>query len=102
MDNNDDYDYVGLSRRKTFDHFFAQQCYHCYKFNHFGCECPDKYLPATCGKSAGRYKTKDCNPNSLEKCANCVQNRERNFKHNSISPEFPAMVNARAFNISKN
>ena len=101
MKDNDGYVYVGLSRCKSFDHFFVPQCYHCYKFNHFADDCPDKDKPATCGNCAGRHKTKDCNRNSMEKCVNCVQNRERNFKHNAFSRECPAMVKARAFVIRK-
>ena len=61
MKDNDGYVYVGLSRCESFDHFFVKQCYHCYKFNHFADECPDKDMPATCGKCAERHKRKDCN-----------------------------------------
>ena len=37
----------------------------------------------------------------MEKCVNCVQNRERNFKHNAFSRECPAVVKAKAFVIRK-
>ena len=57
MKNNDGYVYVRLSRCKSFDHFFVPQCYHCYKFNYSADECPDKDIPATSGKRAGRHKT---------------------------------------------
>ena len=68
MKDNDGYVYVRLLRCKSFDLFFVAQCYHCYKFNHVSGECPDKDMPATYGKCAGRHKTNDCNLNSLEKC----------------------------------
>ena len=70
-------------------------------FNHFADECPDKDMPAICGKCAGRHKTKDCNRNSLEKCVNDVQIRERNFKHNVFSCECNAMVMVKASDIRK-
>ena len=92
MKDNDGYVYAELSRCRGFDHFFVPQCYQCYKFNYFAGECPDKDMPGTCGKCAGRRKTKDCNRYSPEKCVNCVQNRERNFKHDPFSRECPAMV----------
>ena len=71
MKDNDGYVYVGLPMCKSFDHFFVPQYYHCYNFNHFAGQCPDKDMPATCDKCAGRQKTKDCNCNSLKKCVNC-------------------------------
>ena len=46
-------------------------------------------------------KKKDCNRNSLMKCVNYVQNRERNFKQNAFSRECPAIVKAIAFFIRK-
>ena len=101
MKDNDGYVYAGLSRCKSFDHSFVPQCYHCYQFNNFAGECPDKDMPATYGKCAGRHKTKDCNRNSLNKCINCVRICERNFKHNAFSRQCPVMIKARAFVIMK-
>ena len=94
MKDNDGYVYLGLSKCKSFDHFFVLLGY---KFNHFADECPDKDRPATCGKCAGRHKTKDCNHNSLVKRIN----REKVFKHNPFSRECPSMVKVRAFVIRK-
>ena len=101
MKDNDGYVYVGLSRCKSFDHFFVPQCYHCYKFYHFAGESPDRDMPGTCGKCTGRQKTKDCKRNFLEKCINCVKKCKRNFQNNAFSLECPAMVKARAFFIRK-
>ena len=94
---NDGCIYVGLSRCKSFDHFFVPKCYRCYKFNHFAGESPDNDMPATCGRYVGRHKYKNCNLKSLEKCVICEQNRERNFKHNVFFSWMPAMVKVRAF-----
>ena len=101
MKNNDDFVYVRLSWCKSFDYFSVSQCYHCYKFNPFADESRDYYMQDICGKCAIRHKTKDCNRNSLEKCVNCVQNCERNFKLNAFSRECPAMVKATAFVMRK-
>ena len=68
MKDNGGYVYVGLSRCKSYDHFFVPQCYHYYKFNHFADDCPDKDMPPTCGKCTGRHKTNDCNRDSIEVC----------------------------------
>ena len=101
MKNNVGYGYAGLPSYKIFTYFFVPLCYRCYKINHFAGECPDKDMPATCDKGAGRHKNNDCNRNSLEKCVNYVQKRVRNFKHNASSRERPTMVKARAFVIRK-
>ena len=84
---NDGYIGVELSRCKSFDHFFAPQCFHCYKFNHFPSKYPDKDIPFTCGKCAERDKTENQNRNSQEKFVIFLQNRERNLKHNAFSHE---------------
>ena len=97
MKDNNGYVYVGPSKCESFDNFIVPQCYRCFKFNRFAGECPDREVPATCGKCVGRHKTKECNRNYLEKCVNCVQNRERNFKHIAFSHECPAIVISRAF-----
>ena len=47
--------YQGL---KVFDHISVLQYYHHYKFNHFAGERPDKDMPVTCAKCAGRHKLK--------------------------------------------
>ena len=101
MRDNCGYVYVGLTRCKSFDHFCEPQCFCCYKFNHFADDCPDKDMPATCGKCARRHKTKDYDSNSIDKFVNCVQNREIKVKYDAFSRESPAMVKARAFVIRK-
>ena len=101
MKDNDGYVYIRLSRFKSSDHFFLPQCYLCYNFNHSAAEFLDKDMVATCDKCDGRHINKNCNRNSLEQYITCVQNRERNFKHDVFSREGSAVVKARAFIIWK-
>ena len=93
--NNDGYLYVGLTSCKTFDHFFVPQCFHCYKFNHFARDCPDKDKPQTCGRCSGNHKTNECRNNNRQKCVNCSQSRGNDFKHFSYSKDCPSLLKAK-------
>ena len=101
INNNHGYVYVGLTRCRTFDHFFVPQCYHCYKFNHFAKDCPNKDKPQTCGRCSGQHKTQNCNTNNSEKCVNCSQSRNNDFKHCSYSRECPLFLKAKDLVIRK-
>ena len=81
MKDTDGYSYVGLLRCESSDHFLVPQ----YNLNQFAGESPDMDMSATCGKCAGRHKTKNCYRNFLDKCVKCVQNRARNLKHSALS-----------------
>ena len=48
LKDNDGFVYVRLSRYKSYDDFFAPQCYHCYNFNHFAGYLLDKDMSVTC------------------------------------------------------
>ena len=100
IDKSGGYLYLNLLRCKVYDRFYAPQCYHCQRFNHFSRNCPDKDKIATCGKCADNHETKSCSKN-IRKCANCIRYREPNVDHFSFSPDCPSLDKARKFLQSK-
>ena len=72
MNMNGDCSFVSLGSCKVYDRYFVPQCFHCNEFKHFTSTCPNKNIPAKCGKCAGQCKTESCRSKFL-KWVNCIK-----------------------------
>ena len=72
MNRNGGYIFVGLCKCKVYNRYFVPQLFHCYQYNHFSNNFPNKSKPAKCGKCAGQLKTVNCR-STLLKCINCLK-----------------------------
>ena len=96
VEKKDWYIYVGLSRCKTYDRFWVNQCYHCQQFGHKAAFCPKKDDMATCAFCAGRHASRDCSDKSSPKCANCVNvDDPPQTDHFASSRTCPVMISQR-------
>ena len=50
VNKNGGYIFVGMCRCKVYDRYFVPQCFHCYGFNHFANNCPNKSTSGKCSK----------------------------------------------------
>ena len=104
------YVFVGLSRCRAYDRFWAAQCYHCQSFGHSAENCPGRNDPPRCQFCAGTHRSKDCSNRTLKKCANCSSlGGSGSVDHYASSLECPIMLSQRQrvientnFSISKN
>ena len=92
MNRNGGFIFVGLCRCKVYDRYFVPQCFHCYGFNHFANNCPNKNNPARCAKCSGQHKTENCRSKFL-KCLNCVKAKVNGSKdHEATSRYCPILI----------
>ena len=92
MNRNEGYIFVGLCRCKVYDRYFVPQCFHCYGFNHFADNCPNKNNPARCSKCSGQHKAGNCRQKFL-KCLNCVKAKINGSKdHETMSCFCPILI----------
>ena len=103
--------FLGLSRCRAYDRFWATQCRHCYKFGHTKDRCSGSGRPPTCGFCAGAHMSGDCPDKSLLKCANCSSSGSppEVCNHSASSLDCPVMISERQkamentnFGLSKN
>lgn len=94
MEMNKGYLYVNLSRCRVYDRLMATQCYHCYGYNHFANNCPNKVKAATCGRCAAPHQTKNCQSQE-EKCINCVRLNDSPSNHCAYSYKCPVYAHER-------
>ena len=67
VEKKDWYIYVGLSRCKTYDRFWVNQCYHCQQFGQKAALCQSKDDLETCAFCAGQHASRDCSNKSPTK-----------------------------------
>ena len=104
------YVFVGLSRCRAYDRFWAAQCYHCQGFGHRAESCPERSALPRCQFCAGTHKSKDCPDRTLKKCVNCSSlHGSGPVDHHASSLECPIMLAQRQrvientnFSVSKN
>ena len=61
-------------KMQIIDRFFISRYYHCFGFNHFTKNCPDKDKLSICAKCAIEQTTKNCRE-SIEKCISCYRHQ---------------------------
>ena len=90
------YVFVGLSRCRAYDRFWAAQCYHCQGFGHSAENCPQKNDLPRCQFCAGTHKSKDCPDKTKKKCVNCsLSDESESVDHHASSLVCPIMLNQR-------
>ena len=92
MNWNGGYIFVGLCSCKVYDRYFVPQCFHCYRFNHFADDCPNKNNPDWCAKCSGQHKTENCTSKFL-KCLNCVQAKVNGSDDHEATCRFCLILN---------
>ena len=89
--------FLGLTSCRTFDRFWATQCYHCQKFGHTRERCPVKSASPMCGFCAGSHTSLDCPDRNALKCVNCfaLGNQPERCHHSASSLDCPVMISER-------
>ena len=89
--------FLGLTSCRTFDRFWATQCYHCQRFGHTKERCPVKSASPVCGFCAGSHISLDCPDKRVLKCVNCfaLGNQPERCHHSASSLDCPVMISER-------
>ena len=72
MNRSGGYIFVGLCWCKVYDRYFVPQRFHCYGFNHFANNCPNRNNPARCGKRSRQHNAENCR-SKFFKCLSCLK-----------------------------